>query len=164
MVIAAQKIVLMTALLGLATASSSAFALQSCNSAPIIARSTNVGTATFYAEDCAKDWKTQSIQMDFKYTHDIPGWAFRRAANYVLNKNVTDGATQKQLAGITALYQPVKNGDLYRLKYTATSNRLELSLNGKSLGAIQNAKANQYFLIWFGSKPFSATLKKQLIG
>lgn len=164
MVITTQKVIVPALLLGLAVASPAALAMQTCKSAPLIVKSTNVGTATYMAEDCAKAWDQQSIQMDFKYTHDIPGWAFRRAAKYVLNKNVSDTALQAQLNKITQLYQPVKNGDLYSLKFNADSNRLDLSLNGKALGNLQNAKANQYFLIWFGPKPFNAKLKQQLIG
>ena len=164
MVIATQKVILNAMLLGLVAASPAAFAMQSCKTAPLIVKSTNVGSATYFAEDCGKPWDQQSIQMDFKYTHDIPGWAFRRAAKYVLNKNISDSSLQGQLDSITQLYKPVKDGDLYSLKYNADSKRLDLSLNGKALGSLQNAKANQYFLIWFGPKPFNAKLKQQLIG
>ncbi len=164
MAITAQKILIANLLSIFAAASSSTFAsVQHCTSAAIMVKAKSVGSVNYLAEDCAKPWDQQTIQMDFKYTQDIPGWAFRRAAKYFLNKNVPDRSTQDQLNKITELYQPVKNGDLYRLKYNAVDKHLELILNGKSLGSIQNGDANKYFLIWFGTKPFNAKLKQQLI-
>jgi hypothetical protein len=35
--------------------------------------------------------------------------------------------------------------------------------NQKTLGAITDQKANQYFKIWFGNSPFNAKLKQQLL-
>ncbi|MGM7386868.1 hypothetical protein ACOI3B_12200, partial [Acinetobacter baumannii] len=40
---------------------------------------------------------------------------------------------------------------------------LELKLNQKLLGSLNNPNANQYFKIWFGSEPFNAKLKQQLL-
>ena len=60
-------------------------------------------------------------------------------------------------------YSQVKKGDTYRLRYDHTSSSLRLFLNGQQIAHIKNQNANQYFKIWFGSAPFSDTLKRQLL-
>jgi len=43
------------------------------------------------------------------------------------------------------------------------NKQLKLSLNQKFLGSITDPQADQYFKIWFGSSPFNAKLKQQLL-
>lgn len=48
--------------------------------------SKKVGNVSYFAEDCQKNWQSQSIKMDFSYNRDIPEWAFKRAATHFLKK------------------------------------------------------------------------------
>lgn len=78
-------------------------------------------------------------------------------------KNVSNFTDNSALNKITSLYKPVRKGDLYSLKYSHSNQTLSLSLNQKPLGKITDTEANQYFKIWFGSQPFNAKLKQQLL-
>lgn len=162
---AIQKVLTGTALLMLASISSwaQAEALNKCGEGALIVRGKQVGVATYAAQNCAKDWQGQNMQMDFSYTQNIPEWAFKRAATYLLNRNVKDPKTQAIFQPITDLYRPVRSGDLYRLKYSASSQTLSLSLNQKNLGQLKHPMAQQYFNIWLGPQPFNAKLKQELL-
>ena len=165
MVITIQKIAL--SLVCLSSLSVSALtldtALQPCATAPLLIGKKQVGQASYFAQSCKKTWDSQSIQLNFTYTQDIPEWAFKRAATHFLKKNITNFQENSALNHITQLYKPVKNGDLYVLLYTHPSKTLTLSLNQKKLGYIQNDQANKYFKIWLGPQPFNAKLKQQLL-
>lgn len=76
---------------------------------------------------------------------------------------MTNFSNNSVLNQITELYKPVKKGDLYSLNYNQLNKTLSLSLNQKPLGSITDQQANQYFKIWFGSSPFNAKLKQQLL-
>jgi hypothetical protein len=143
--------------------STSAASLEKCNSAPLVVTKKNVGTVSYFAVNCQKPWDNQTIRLDFNYSHDIPEWAFKQAATYFLKKNVTGFTEKSELNQITQLYRPVKVGDHYSLVYQHENQKLELKLNQKKLGEIRDANANQYFKIWFGSAPFNAKLKQQLL-
>lgn len=143
--------------------STNATSLDKCNSAPLIVTKKNVGRVSYFATNCQKSWEKQTIRIDFNYNHDIPEWAFKQAASYFLKKNVAGFNENSQLNHITQLYQPVKQGDLYSLYYQHENKILELKLNQKKLGAIRDPNANQYFKIWFGTAPFNAKLKQQLL-
>ncbi|MHA3117140.1 hypothetical protein E0H86_12855 [Acinetobacter sp. ANC 4635] len=143
--------------------SSNAATLKQCSSAPLMVSKNNVGHVNYFAESCQKAWDNQSIQLDFSYERDIPGWAFKQAATYFLKKNVTDNTSLITLNKITEWYQPVKKGDLYRLNYQHSSKKMTLSLNNKVLGQISDPQINQYFKIWFGHAPFNAKLRQQLL-
>lgn len=60
--------------------------LKKCSSAPLMVTSKKVGNVSYFAEDCQKNWQSQSIKMDFSYNRDIPEWAFKRAATHFLKK------------------------------------------------------------------------------
>ncbi|MCJ8162451.1 chalcone isomerase family protein [Acinetobacter zhairhuonensis] len=137
--------------------------VKKCSTAPLIVTKKNVGTVSYYAVNCEKPWETQTIRLDFKYSHDIPEWAFKQAATYFLKKNVAGFNDNSELNQITELYRPVKVGDYYSLIYQHENQKLELMLNQKTLGGIRNPDANQYFKIWFGAAPFNAKLKQQLL-
>lgn len=148
----------LTASLGMAHAN-----IQKCTTAPLLVSSKNIGTVTYYADNCHQHWESQNIRLDFSYDQNIPEWAFKKVASYYLKKNVSGFSNESVLNQITALYKPVKKGDLYSLDYNSINQRLNLSLNQKVLGSITDRQANQYFKIWFGSAPFNAKLKQQLL-
>ncbi|TVT77680.1 chalcone isomerase family protein [Acinetobacter colistiniresistens] len=136
---------------------------QLCKTAPLIVTTKNVGSVSYYANNCSQNWENQNIRLDFSYSQNIPDWAFKKAATYYLKKNVPNFSDKSVLNQITALYKPVKKGDLYALNYNQMNKQLSLSLNQKSLGSITDPQANQYFKIWFGDSPFNAKLKQQLL-
>ncbi|WP_326518194.1 chalcone isomerase family protein [Acinetobacter sp. CAAS 2-6] len=154
-------------ILGLAafTVQSAAYAvgLQQCSSAPLQLGTKTIGRASYFAEDCQQQWNRQSIRVDFAYSHSIPDWAFKRAATHFLQRNLQNFSEKSELQRITQWYKAVKPGDLYSLSYQHNQQRLTLALNRQILGSLQSAQANQYFLIWFGSKPFNVKLKQQLL-
>lgn len=78
-------------------------------------------------------------------------------------ENVSGFDAKSPLNHINELYRPIKSGDLYSLYYQHENQKLELKLNQKLLGSLNNPNANQYFKIWFGSEPFNAKLKQQLL-
>lgn len=159
-----KNILILSCSLGFGAIFNPAFAnVQLCKTAPLIVTKKNVGSVSYYADDCKKNWETQNIKLDFSYSQNIPEWAFKRAATYFLKKNVPSFTDDSSLNTITELYRPVKKGDLYSLSYAQNSKTLSLSLNQKSLGAITDQQSNQYFKIWFGSSPFNAKLKQQLL-
>ncbi|ENV08544.1 hypothetical protein F966_03218 [Acinetobacter higginsii] len=137
--------------------------IQKCKTVPLVVTTKIVGTVSYYADNCHQNWESQNIQLDFSYDQNIPEWAFKKAANYYLKKNISNFANDSVLNQITELYKPVKKGDLYSLAYSQMNQQLKLSLNQKLLGSITDPQANQYFKIWFGSAPFNAKLKQQLL-
>ncbi|MGE8539141.1 MAG: chalcone isomerase family protein [Acinetobacter sp.] len=163
--IAFQKIAISTALLMGSGISSwtQAQALNQCGTGPLLVGQKQVGAASYFAQDCSLPWQDQNIQMDFSYSHNIPEWAFKRAATHLLKRNVKNAKTQALFNPVTDLYRPVRSGDLYRLKYTHATQTLSLSLNRQNLGQLQHPLAQQYFNIWLGPQPFSAKLKQQLL-
>jgi hypothetical protein len=145
------------------TQTASASELKKCSTAPIVVTLKNDGKVSYYAQDCAKAWNTQDIRLDFYYTRDIPEWAFKKAATHFLEKNISGFSSKSPLNQITALYRPVKSGDLYSIGYQMQNQKLDLVLNNKPLGSITDPHANDYFKIWFGAAPFNAKLKQQLL-
>ncbi|UUM27326.1 chalcone isomerase family protein [Acinetobacter colistiniresistens] len=136
---------------------------QLCTTAPLIVTTKNVGSVSYYANNCSQNWENQNIRLDFSYNQNIPEWAFKKAATYYLKKNIAHFSDESVLNRITELYHPVKKGDLYTLNYDQMNKQLSLSLNQKRLGSITDSQANQYFKIWFGDSPFNAKLKQQLL-
>ena len=163
MVVAIQKIALILCASGAVHTIAHADPLTSCSTAPLVVALKTVGRVTYAAQHCQQPWQHQSIQLNFEYTRAIPEWAFKRAATYFLNKNISTLTPQSDLHRITQLYRSVKPGDLYSLFYDHSTHTLSLSLNQQYLGSISGADAGQYVQIWFGNAPFSATLKQQLL-
>ena len=163
--IAIQKplILLITTSIFVVAHSAHASTLKKCAEAPLTVSKKNVGKVQYAAEQCGKSWHKQSIELEFSYTENIPAWAFRRAANHFLKKNIASKTELNALMPINRHYSQVKNGDVYRLRYDHPSTSLRLFLNGQQIAYIKNQYANQYFKIWFGSEPFSDTLKRQLL-
>ncbi|CAM4237792.1 chalcone isomerase family protein [Acinetobacter pragensis] len=137
--------------------------LNKCGNGPLMVGQKQVGVASYFAQNCNLPWQSQNMQMDFSYTQNIPEWAFKRAATYLLKRNIKDQKMHAVFNPITDLYRPVNSGDLYQLKYSHATHTLSLYLNQKIQGQLQNPQAQQYFNIWLGPQPFSAKLKQQLI-
>ena len=160
-----QKIVLSFSILVVSTISMQSFAQgeKLCGTGALVVTKKNVGTATYSAQDCSQPWLGQNIYMEFRYTENIPEWAFKRAATHFLKKNVKNLNSDSALNQVTALYQPVKKGDVYRMSYQHSNQILTLSLNNRELGKVKDPNIQQYFTIWLGNAPFSAKLKQQLL-
>ena len=159
-----QKVAITTVLmLGSFGSWAHAQSLNKCGNGPLMVGQKQVGMASYFAQNCSQSWEKQNIQMDFSYTQNIPEWAFKRAATYLLKRNIKDQKMHAVFNPITDLYRPVKSGDLYQLKYIHATHTLSLYLNQKLQGQLQNPQAQQYFNIWLGPQPFSAKLKQQLI-
>ncbi len=92
MVITIQKIALSLVCLNSLSVSALTLdtALQPCATAPLFIGKKQVGQASYFAQSCKKTWDSQSIQLNFAYTQDIPEWAFKRAATHFLKKNITN--------------------------------------------------------------------------
>ena len=141
--------------------------LQQCGQGNITVAGRTVGAATLWMQNCDQGWQQQDKRLRFNYTASIPGWAFKKAANAILVRNLPDSAWKQHktiFEQITAAYQPIHNGDYYELVYQAGDQNMQLSLNGKLLVQVQHAAIEQYFMVWFGDKPFNPMLKKQLLG
>ncbi|MEG1091670.1 chalcone isomerase family protein [Acinetobacter lwoffii] len=159
-----QKVAITTVLmLGSFGSWAHAQSLNKCGNGPLMVGQKQVGMASYFAQNCSQSWEKQNIQMDFSYTQNIPEWAFKRAATYLLKRNIKDQKMHAVFNPITDLYRPVNSGDLYQLKYSHATHTLSLYLNQKLLGQLQNPLAQQYFNIWLGPQPFSAKLKQQLL-
>lgn len=160
-----QKITLSFSILMASAVSMPSFAKTDtiCGTGELLVSKKSVGTATYFAKNCTQSWQGQNIQMEFRYTENIPEWAFKRAATHFLKKNVNHLKDDSPLNQVTALYRPVKKGDVYRLSYQHSNQTLSLSLNNRVLGKAQDKQIQQYFTIWLGNSPFSAKLKQQLL-
>lgn len=160
-----QKITLISSILMSSAMSTPSFAKAEiqCGNGELLVGKKFVGTAIYAAEDCNKPWLGQNIQMEFNYTENIPGWAFKRAATYFLKKNINNMKDHAALHQVTALYHSVQKGDVYQLSYIHSNQTLTLSLNNRVLGKIKDPQIQQYFVIWLGKAPFSAKLKQQLL-
>ncbi len=165
MATALQKITLSISVLMACAVSMPSFAKNAtiCGTGELLVSKKSVGMATYFAENCSLPWQGQNIQMEFRYTENIPEWAFKRASKYFLNKNIKNLKDDSALNPVTALYRPVKKGDVYRLAYQHSNQTITLSLNHRVLGKVQDPKIQQYFTIWLGDSPFSAKLKQQLL-
>jgi len=159
-----QKAAIITVLmLGSCSSWAHAQTLNKCGNGPLMVGQKQVGVTSYFAQNCNQPWQGQNMQMDFSYTQNIPEWAFKRAATYLLKRNIKDQKMHAVFNPITDLYRPVNSGDLYQLKYSHATHTLSLYLNQKIQGQLQNPQAQQYFNIWLGPQPFSAKLKQQLI-
>ena len=137
--------------------------LKMCGQGTLFVGKKAVGESRYFAERCGANWQNQNIQMEFSYRENIPEWAFKRAANHFLKRNLSNQNLMSVYRSFTDLYQPVKAGDVYQLKYNHAQQRLSVYLNEKSLGQLQHPEAQQYFKIWLGAEPFNAKLKQQLL-
>lgn len=140
--------------------------LSLCGQGNLVITGKIAGKAALYLPNCKQDWRAQHMRMRFSYQANIPGWAFKKAANILLERNVSaqQWKTNKTAyQAFTANYQAIKAGDVYELNYQPDQQLMSLSLNQKQVSQVKDAAFVDYFLIWLGNKPFNAELKKQLL-
>lgn len=144
-------------------------ALEACSSARVKAwKIISVARASVYLPDCERlDWPLQPpVALRFAYEREVPGNAFTESANEMLarNMNADDfGKISNAAAAFNEHYRSVGDGDTYHMLRHGDGH-LTLWLNGEELVSVHNpALARHYFLIWFGEKPFSESLKQDLL-
>lgn len=153
-------------MVGLCASSVQAATLQSCGQGAIEVTGKTVGQATLFLQDCQQPWQGQSIRLRFSYQANVPGWAFRKAANVLLARNLSSTAWNNHKAAyqaFTAQYQAIKSGDVYEISYQPAQESISLVFNQKPVYQLKNPAFQDYFLIWLGDKPFNIRLKKQLL-
>ncbi len=158
---------IVTALFLASTSNLYAAVLSRCGEGDIKVGAKTLGKALLWMQDCKQPWQQQTLRLQFSYSAAIPAWAFKKAANVILARNLSDDEwklNKRTFEQITQQYRPIKAGDVYQLDYDVATQTLGLSLNAQPQGKIQGDMAKQYFLIWFGEKPFNLELKKQLLG
>lgn len=140
--------------------------LSLCGEGNIVVTGKTAGKASLFLVNCQQDWRSQPARLRFSYQANIPGWAFRKAANVLLERNVSAQQWKNNKVAyeaFTANYQAIKKGDVYELNYQPEQQLMRLSLNQKPVTQMKDAAFADYFSIWLGNKPFSATLKQQLL-
>ena len=145
---------------------SASASLSLCGEGNLVVTGKTAGKASLFLVNCQQDWRSQPARLRFSYQANIPGWAFRKAANVLLERNVSAQQWNNNKAAyeaFTANYQAIKKGDVYELNYQPEQQLMRLSLNQKPVTQMKDAAFADYFSIWLGNKPFSATLKQQLL-
>ncbi len=140
--------------------------LSLCGAGNVVVTGKVVGKASLFLANCQQDWRTQPAHLRFSYQASIPGWAFRKAANVLLERNVSAQQWKNNKAAYEAFttnYQAIKKGDVYELNYQPEQQLMRLTLNQNPVTQMKDAAFADYFSIWLGNKPFSATLKQQLL-
>ena len=145
---------------------SASTSLSLCGEGNLVVTGKTAGKASLFLVNCQQDWRSQPARLRFSYQANIPGWAFRKAANVLLERNVSAQQWQNNKVAyeaFTANYQAIKKGDVYELNYQPEQQLMRLTLNQKPVTQMKDAAFADYFSIWLGNKPFSATLKQQLL-
>ena len=145
---------------------SSTASLSLCGEGNIVVAGKIAGKASLFLANCQQDWRAQPARLRFSYQANIPGWAFRKAANVLLERNVSAQqwkSNKTAYEAFTANYQAIKAGDVYELSYSPAQHAMRLTLNQQLVTTVNNSAFADYFLIWLGNKPFNATLKQQLL-
>jgi hypothetical protein len=140
--------------------------LQQCGQGAIEVTAKTVGQATLFLQDCQQPWQGQPIRLRFSYQANVPGWAFRKAANVLLARNLSSTAWNNHKTAyqaFTAQYQAIKSGDVYEISYQPAQERISFGINQNPVNQLKNQAYKDYLLIWLGDKPFSIRLKKQLL-
>lgn len=143
--------------------------LQACSSARVKAwKFIKVARANVYLPDCDRlEWPLRPpVALRFAYEREVPGSAFTESANKMLARNMSADdfrEIEKEADAFNQHYRDVDDGDTYHMLRHG-DGRLTLWLNGEELVSVDNpALARRYFLIWFGEKPFSDSLKRDLL-
>ncbi|WP_111655989.1 chalcone isomerase family protein [Isoalcanivorax indicus] len=128
-----------------------------------------VGEAVLYRDDCRRHSSPMEapLRLQFSYRRDVPGDAFGKAAEAMIERNVsaeTFAALQERLQAFNARYRDIGDGDTYQLDY-GPDGTLLLSLNGELLATEQGDDfAQSYLTVWFGDRPYNDRLKQDLLG
>ncbi len=143
--------------------------LQQCSQGPLtVFGFISVGAAAVYLVTCDQlplFFSNQPKMLRFSYQRAIPGDAFRKAADFFLEKNLGSQYLkwQEQIKQFNTHYQSVDAGDYYDLLFFPEQG-LSLKLNTVELAKISDAELGlAYFKIWLGNEPFSEDLKQALL-
>ena len=105
-------------------------------------------------------------RLEVEYFRSIAGDDFGLATRKKMPENVDPQTYERLLPRLeyhNSLYQDVQPGDRYALTYIPGIGT-ELTLNGEPKGTVEGADfAAALFAIWLGPKPFSESLKKELL-
>ena len=126
-----------------------------------------VGEARLLRQDCAADDRLAApLRLEFSYTQEIPGDAFAKAAMNYLEKNLNNrdfNELKPRFQQFNSYYRDIGDGDTYSMVYQ--DETLSLMLNDQTLTREQGDRfARAYLRIWFGEKPYSTSLKENLLG
>jgi hypothetical protein len=128
----------------------------------------DVGKANVFMSDCSKLTVPfePPVALRFAYDRKVPGKAFRKAANAMLERNLEDAefqALKERIESFNSRYVDIADGDAYYMLRDGEGG-LHLWLNDRMLASVQDPElAAAYFRIWFGDKPFSGELKENLL-
>lgn len=143
--------------------------LNKCSESKLEKYIFDLGDAALYRQDCNADKNVLTdspVYVEFAYTRSLAGEDFAETASKLIARNTSEQAFQKIEADLNTFneaYQSIEDGDRYAIAYSEQSG-LVLSLNGEVLARSDNQQlAQHYFTIWFGDKPFSNQLKKNLL-
>ncbi|MCV6605023.1 MAG: chalcone isomerase family protein [Porticoccaceae bacterium] len=143
--------------------------LQLCNSANIkVMGMFSLGTAALYLQDCSLKHEPlkQPMQLSIVYKRDFSPQDFQKSAYKLLKRNLSKtqfSAVESELKNFNSNYQAITKGDRYDICFSEKTGLL-LRKNGALISQSQSEALGQsYFLIWFGERPFSKSLKKKLL-
>jgi hypothetical protein len=142
--------------------------LQPCSAAQVKAwMMFKVARANVYLPDCEQlNWPFDPpVALRFAYQREVPARGFTESANEMLQRNLAKEefqALEEAIRNFNAQYRDVEDGDTYYM--LRTERGLTLWLNGEELTSVDNPElARIYFRIWFGEKPFSGSLREDLL-
>ncbi len=142
--------------------------LQPCSAAQVKAwMMFKVARANVYLPDCEQlSWPFPApVALRFAYQREVPARGFTESANEMLERNLGEEkfqALENVIRTFNDAYQDVDDGDTYYM--LRTDEDLTLWLEGEELASVQNPElARVYFRIWFGDKPFSDSLREDLL-
>ncbi len=105
-------------------------------------------------------------RLEIEYFWSIGAKDFAKVTLEGITKNLAPEeveALRPRIEEFNGLYQDIEPGDRYALTY-APGRGTELARNGNSLGVVPGADfGSALFSIWFGSEPFSESLKQDLL-
>jgi hypothetical protein len=142
--------------------------LEPCSAAQVKAwMMFKVARANVYLPDCeGLNWPFAApVALRFAYQREVPARGFTESANEMLERNLNEKkfqALEDAIRSFNDAYKEVEDGDTYYM--LRTTDGLTLWLEGEELASVQNPElARLYFRIWFGDKPFSDSLRQDLL-
>lgn len=126
----------------------------------------DVADAALYLKDCKTLPDIEGAkQLSFFYHRSIEGNDFIEAAETLLQRNLTTAqykSIEAELKRFNANYEDIDEGDSYDIRQT--QDGLYLFKNGRQLAySSSSILAESYYQIWFGTAPFDADLKEDLL-
>ena len=116
--------------------------------------------------DAANVLSSVPKRLDIHYFHNTPKKHMVRVAEETLGKNLTAERLARHKANIAILhnaYRDGKKGGFASLIFRPNAG-LTYAMDGETVVTINDdAFANDYFRVWLGEKPSSATMKQALL-